>query len=79
VIRQQRLGIPSDSRNSFTILARERIVSVDLAKRLHEMVGFRNTAVHEYQELDMQVVEAVIRSGLDDLLSLAEAVRRQLD
>jgi len=40
-----------------------------------KMVGFRNLAVHQYQELDLDLVESVIRVGLDDLLAFAEAVR----
>jgi len=42
------------------------------------MVGFRNIAVHQYQKLDLDIVESVIGAGLDDLLVFAEAVRGQL-
>lgn len=31
------------------------------------MVGFRNIAVHRYADLAWEVVESVIRRGLDDL------------
>jgi uncharacterized protein YutE (UPF0331/DUF86 family) len=42
------------------------------------MVGFRKLAVHRYRELDLDIVEAVIRKSLDDLLALAQTLRALL-
>lgn len=75
LIREKRLGIPAESRESFTILVREKLIDAGLGKRLEKMVGFRNLAVHRYQDLDLDIVEAVIRKNLDDLLTFAQAVR----
>jgi uncharacterized protein YutE (UPF0331/DUF86 family) len=51
--------------------------AIDLANHLIRaeklgMVGFRNTVIHEYQAVDMHIVETVIKSGLDDLLAFAQ-------
>jgi uncharacterized protein YutE (UPF0331/DUF86 family) len=35
------------------VLAKEKIISKELSEDLQKMVGFRNIAVHEYQELDL--------------------------
>jgi uncharacterized protein YutE (UPF0331/DUF86 family) len=37
-------------------------------------VGFRNTAVHLYQGLNLDIVTAVIISGLDDLLNFTQSI-----
>ncbi len=74
VVRVRRLGIPVSSADAFDLLARAGIVPRDLAERLRRMIGFRNVAVHAYQELDLAIVEAVIRTGLDDLVALGDAV-----
>lgn len=74
LIREKRLGIPAESRESFSILAREQLIDTELGKRLEKMVGFRNLAVHRYQALNLDIVEAVIRKNLDDLLTFARAV-----
>jgi len=79
LIRQRRLGIPSESRESFQILVREGLVDQGLGERLKKMVGFRNLAVHQYRELNLDIVESVIRKELDDFLAFAETVRSQLD
>jgi uncharacterized protein YutE (UPF0331/DUF86 family) len=79
LIRVRRLGIPNESRESFAILARERILDAELGARLQRMIGFRNLAVHRYRALDIGIVESVIRRDLDDALAFAEFVRPHLD
>ena len=77
VIRAEKIGIPTDSAESFELLARARIISVELAARLRKMVGFRNVVIHEYQSVQTSSVEAVIRSDLDDLLAFADQMLRR--
>lgn len=75
VIRRKRLGIPSESKESFSILVRENLIDPQLGQQLQKMVGFRNLAVHQYGDLDMDIVQAVIQKGLDELLTFAQRVR----
>lgn len=75
-LRHDRLGIPSESREAFAILVRERRIASVLGSRLQNMVGFRNVAVHQYRTLEPKIVAAVIDSGLDDLVAFAEIVRQ---
>jgi len=77
-IRRNHLGVPADARESFSLLERGGLVSPDQSARLQRMVGFRNIAVHQYQDLDLKIVESVIRDGLDDLLVFAEGIRTRL-
>lgn len=79
LIRKKRIGIPSDMKESFALLERSQVLAPDLSKRLQNMVGFRNLAVHQYQELNLDIVESIIRKDLDDLLKFAETVRPLLD
>ena len=79
LIRRRRLGIPSESRESFAILSREKTIPVDLGERLQKMVGFRNIAVHQYRDLDIDIVETVIARRLDDLLGFAQVILAQMD
>ncbi|SFF64519.1 Uncharacterized conserved protein YutE, UPF0331/DUF86 family [Fontimonas thermophila] len=78
LIRKHRLGVPAESRESFALLERAGIIPPELSARLQSMVGFRNIAIHQYQNLDLDIVETVIRERLDDLIALAEAVRPRL-
>jgi uncharacterized protein YutE (UPF0331/DUF86 family) len=78
MIRRERLGIPAESREAFEILAREQRITRDLAGKLKSMVGFRNIAVHQYRDLQPEIVAAVIDQRLGDLLAFAEQIRQAL-
>lgn len=71
LVRVRRLGIPQDSRDAFTLLAEAQIITPSLAQRLKAMVGFRNLAVHDYQELNLRIVLSIIHSNLSDLEEFA--------
>ena len=72
LVKQRKLGIPKDSRDSFRLLADNQIIPGHLAQNLIKMIGFRNVLVHEYQQLDLTLMVDVIENHLDDLLILTE-------
>ena len=57
------------------MLRTEQIIDTRLAERLEKMVGFRNTVIHQYTEIDLRIVKAVIVSELDELLAFADRIR----
>jgi uncharacterized protein YutE (UPF0331/DUF86 family) len=71
LVRQRRLGIPKESRQAFDLLEGAGALPADLAEPLRALVGFRNVAVHDYQPLDLRVVEGIVAHHLDDLLAFA--------
>lgn len=50
----------------FDALAGARIIDGNLAMQLKKAVGFRNIAVHEYEEIDWTIVHAIARHHLGD-------------
>lgn len=68
VVRIKKLGLPKESKEGFFLLAKSRIIPTELAKQLEGMVGFRNTLVHEYQQLQIKIMKDVIENHLDDLI-----------
>lgn len=79
VVRIRRLGVPNSSADTFRALATAEILDTELADRLTRMVGFRNVAVHAYQALNLEIVENVIRHGLDDLIEACDVLRKVTD
>ncbi len=67
-IKKRKLGLPKESRESFDILARAKVISGELADKLKGMVGFRNILVHEYQYVDLKIMVDVIEHHLEDLV-----------
>lgn len=77
VIKREKLGFPTTSAESFELLARQGIISLALEAKLRNMVGFRNTAIHEYRKVDIGIVEAIIRTGLDDLVAFTDNLMKR--
>jgi uncharacterized protein YutE (UPF0331/DUF86 family) len=79
VVRLNQLGLPKESREVFDLMQKTGMITPDLCRKMHGLVGFRNTAVHNYRKLDLDIVEAVIRTHLDDLRELARiAIQSQV-
>ena len=73
-IKTKKLGLPKESRESFRLLAQNKIIPGKLAAALERMVGFRNVLVQQYQELDIAVMVDVIENRLDDLLEFTDRI-----
>lgn len=65
VIAKYGLGLPSDYGQSFDLLAKQHIIDFEITKILKKMVGFRNISVHEYQEVNGEIVQSIIKHHLD--------------
>jgi uncharacterized protein YutE (UPF0331/DUF86 family) len=75
VLADQKLGQARDNKNLFEILGREDWLPRDLAARLGEMASFRNILVHNYTEIDLKKVRAIVENDLGDLEEFAAIVR----
>ena len=69
------LGVPQDSRDAFTLLLDAGLLDAILGDRLKRMVGFRNIAIHEYQQLNLDIVKAIIEHSPGDLTTFTEDAR----
>jgi uncharacterized protein YutE (UPF0331/DUF86 family) len=78
IVSNDSLGEPEANRELFDLLARGGWLDGDLAGRLARMAGFRNVLVHGYSDVDLAVVEDVVRNRLDDLLEFVQAVQQRL-
>ena len=74
VVTTEGYGLPDSVASAFTMLATHRVISQPLAERMRKMVGFRNIAVHDYQTLDPQIVQAIILHHLEDIRAFARKV-----
>ncbi len=75
IVADDRLGEPETNRQLFDLLIKAGRLPADLAATLRDMAGFRNVIVHGYQDVDLGVLEDVLRNHLDDLLAFVQAIR----
>lgn len=64
---------PETMSQTFTQLAQAGIIAPELADRMRRAVGFRNIAIHEYDEIDWQIVHAIATRHLTDFEDFARA------
>ena len=76
LVRVKRLGIPQESRDAYDMLCSAGIIAEYLRDRLKAMVGFRNIAVHDYRNLNMDVVRNIVEKHLKDFKEFGEIVLR---
>lgn len=74
IISERKLGVPKASREGFKLLQEAHIIDSSLAKTLMNMVGFRNIAVHDYQALKVDILEAILDKHIDDFKQFTKVV-----
>lgn len=72
VVAERHLGVPQSNAEAFALLERAGIINAELSKSLRGMAGFRDIAVQQYEELDMDVLRWVVESGHRDWIKLGE-------
>ena len=65
-VARNRLGIPQTSRDAFGLLLANGSTGSSTAQAMKNMVGFRNIAIHSYQELQRPILEAILEHHLAD-------------
>lgn len=69
-----RLGSPTTAAEAFELLHRDGRIAEDLAEHMVRAAGLRNLIVHQYGQLDRDIIVSVIRNDLDDLESFLRAL-----
>ena len=71
--------IPDSMSETFRTLEREGIIDETVCQQLSKAVGFRNTAVHAYQEMDWEIVYSIITTRLGDFRAYAARIVETAD
>jgi len=66
IVKTKQLGLPNSSRELFEKLCEVGIISEDINKQMQSMVGFRNIAVHDYQNLNLDIIVSIVQNHLGD-------------
>ena len=70
-------GPPATNADAMDVLGRHRVLEPELAARLHRAVGFRNVLVHDYVDVDDDIVTQRLED-LGDLRGFTTSVARWL-
>jgi uncharacterized protein YutE (UPF0331/DUF86 family) len=66
--------VPETMGQAFMELAAENIINDDLAAKMRKAVGFRNIAIHNYEEMNWAIVYSIAKEKLIDFKQFAKQV-----
>lgn len=76
VVANRKLGLPQTKKEAFEKLFDNKLITEEMCNNMKGMVGFRNIAIHEYKQIDEEIVKDVIEKHLDDI---KEFVRKMIN
>lgn len=74
IVSEAHLGVPQSSAGAFDLLKKAGYLEDDLAQRMSKMAGFRNIVIHQYQDVDVEVVHYIMGKGWEDLVAFCNAL-----
>jgi len=79
VIKESKLKIPEEDKQSFDILEQEQIIPRELSEKLRDAKGMRNILAHEYGRIDDEIVFESIKTELiSDTKEFIEQIKKFL-
>ena len=79
IISDLEIPVPETMAQTFDALKKAGCLNEATAERMAKSVGFRNTAVHAYQEIDWNIVYRIITEHLDDFRDFAHQIFKLAD
>lgn len=67
IVAVRHLGIPQSSGDAFVLLQKANLIPAEIAQAMRAVTGFRNIAVHQYQEMDLNILRYIAADGWKDL------------
>lgn len=74
IISNRKLGVPQTKKEVFIKLEENNLISKDISTNMQKMVGFRNIAIHDYKQIDEEILADVIENHLIDLTNFAKQI-----
>lgn len=74
LIIENKLQKPGEKNSEFEILANSRIMSEELAIKLTKAKSFRNVLVHDYLDVDPEIVYENLKNNLGDLEQFVQII-----
>ena len=74
IISESEANAPDSMSDSFTALRKLNYINEDIEIRMKKAVGFRNIAVHTYQDIDWEIVYSIVTKNLNDFVEFVKEI-----
>ena len=75
IVAGEKLGLPQNSRDAFQLLYERNVIDEVMLGRLSAMIGFRNIAVHDDQQINLKILQSIIEHRLEDFSDFIRAIK----
>ena len=79
IISTSEAKAPSTMAGAFEALEKLGVIDHEIANNLKKAVGFRNTAVHNYQTIDWKIVFNICQNNIDEFKEFVKQVSQYLN
>jgi uncharacterized protein YutE (UPF0331/DUF86 family) len=79
LISQEGFPKAEDYHHIFNILFQEKVISANLAKKMKEMVGFRNLLIHEYRRIKHEEVYRHLQKDIPIFREFSHTIIKYLE
>ena len=76
LIIENKLQKPGEKNSEFEILANSEIITKELATKLTKAKSFRNVLVHDYMDVDPEIVFENLQNNLGDLEQFVQIISK---
>jgi uncharacterized protein YutE (UPF0331/DUF86 family) len=77
LVADEKIGLPTNLKENFALLESRQIIGAPMSRRLQAMVGFRNIAVHDYQQLDLVILKSILEHRFGDLDEFVQVITKR--
>jgi uncharacterized protein YutE (UPF0331/DUF86 family) len=78
VVASEGLGLPETIKDNFDLLKSAGIITSNIDAKMKAMTGFRNIAIHDYQQINRNILKSILQNNLQDLEEFYTAVLKHL-
>ena len=67
IVADQGWGVAGSINETFYILRDKKAISLEMMEKMVSMAGFRNILIHEYEDVNLDIVHAIVEHHLHDI------------
>lgn len=71
-------GVPDTMADAFVVLYQQGVISKKVSEKMKKSVGYRNVAVHSYDEVDLGITYEIAKNHLQDFKEFIKEVLKKI-
>jgi uncharacterized protein YutE (UPF0331/DUF86 family) len=74
IVSHRAMRVPTSYADTFSVLFENNVIDLELFSIMEKMAKFRNVVVHQYEEVDSEIVIVILKKHLRDFDRFKDAI-----